>query len=130
MGAAMGRYYAENLERTDRQRVAGRMIENANLRGTGDYSFPDPRELSDEYPITATFQLDAIELGKPLRIRMLALTDPRPSLLALSTGDIRDQPFRCRSAEYREIASLSLPDGVSTCQKRWHQSPIRRASAA
>ena len=117
LGAAMGRYYAENLERTDRQRVAGRMIENANLRGTGDYSFPDPRELSDEYPITATFQLDAIELGKPLRIRMLALTDPRPSLLALSTGDIRDQPFRCRSAEYREIASLSLPDGVNLSEK-------------
>jgi TPR repeat protein len=89
------------------------MIERANLRGTGDYSFSDPRELSDEYSITATFQLGAIELSKPLRIRMLALTDPRPPLLTLSTGNMRDLPFPCRSLEYREAASLSLPEGIN-----------------
>ncbi len=117
LGAALGRYYAQSLEREDRQRLAGKMIENANLRGTGDYTFSDPRELSDEYAITATFQLGSIELGKPLFVRMFALPDPRPSLLALSTGGTRDQPFRCRSLEYRESVSLSLPDAINVSDK-------------
>jgi TPR repeat protein/transglutaminase-like putative cysteine protease len=117
LGAAMGRYYAEGLERTDRQRVARDMIERSNLRGSGDYTFSDPRELSDEYRIIATFQLGALELGAPLSIRMLALTDPRPPLLTLTTGGVNDQPFHCQSIEYRETASLSLPEGINLSEK-------------
>jgi transglutaminase-like putative cysteine protease len=117
LGSAIGRYVAQGLEREDRQRAAAKMIGSAGLRGTGDYSFSDPRDLSDEYPITATFQLAPIELGKPLLVRMFALPDPWPSLLALSTGSIRDQPFRCRSLQYRETASLSLPDGINVSEK-------------
>lgn len=117
LGAALGRTYAEKLERTDRQRLAGNMIEQANLRGSGDYTFSDPRELSDEYRITATFQLGANELSKPFSIRMLALTDPRPPLLVLSTGGMHDQPFPCQSLEYRETASLSIPEGINFYEK-------------
>jgi TPR repeat protein len=113
MGAALGRVDAEALERKDRKRIAGEMIEQADLHGSGDYTFSDPRELSDEYRITATFQLGANALNEPFRIRMLALTDPRPSLLALSTSGLHDQPFFCPSLEYRETASLSIPETVN-----------------
>jgi TPR repeat protein len=117
LGATMRRSYAQGLEREDRQRLAAKMIENANLRGTGEFIFADPRALSDEYPVTATFQLASIELGKPFSIRMFALPDPRSSLLALSTRNILDQPFRCTSLEYRQTASLSLPDGINVSEK-------------
>jgi len=117
LGAAMGRYYADALDRMDRQQLVAKMLENANLRGTGNLTFSDPRELSDEYPITESFQLEAIELSKPLRIRMLPLPDPRPSLLILSAGNTRDQPFPCRSLEYRETVSLSLPEEINVSEK-------------
>jgi TPR repeat protein/transglutaminase-like putative cysteine protease len=117
LGAALGRHHAGKLERIDRQRFAGDMLEGDNLRGSGDYTFSDPRALSDEYHITATFALGALNLGAPLRIRMLPLTDPRPSLAALSIGGAQDQPFLCRSLEYRETASLSLPEGISFSEK-------------
>ena len=116
-GATLGRYYAEDFERKDRRRLVKKMIENANLRGTGDYSFSDPRELSDEYPIVATFQLEAVQLSKPLIVRMAALPDPRPSLWTLSTSGTRNQPFRCRSLEYRETIALSLPQGINVYEK-------------
>jgi TPR repeat protein/transglutaminase-like putative cysteine protease len=117
LGAALERSTAEYLERTDRQRLAADMIEHADLHGSGDYIFSDPREPSDEYRITATFRLGANQLSQPFNIRMLALTDPRPSLLALSTGGIHDQPFRCQSLEYRETASLSIPEAVNFYEK-------------
>jgi TPR repeat protein len=117
LGAALGRADAELLERKDRKRIAGDMIEHADLHGSGDYTFSDPRELSDEYRITATFQLAAHALNEPFSIRMLALTDPRPSLLALSTSGMHDQPFLCPSLEYRETASLSIPETVNFYEK-------------
>jgi hypothetical protein len=44
-------------------------IEQAGLLGTGDYAFPNPRELSDNYAILASFQIaKPVELGAPLRI--------------------------------------------------------------
>jgi TPR repeat protein len=128
LGAALGRSVAEGLERTDRQRAARDSIEHADLHGSGDYTFSDPRELSDEYRITATFQLGANDLSKPFSIRMLALTDPRPSPPALSTGGIRDQPFLCRSLEYRETASLSIPEGVNFYEKAGPISYVARFS--
>jgi TPR repeat protein len=117
LGAAIGRQLAGSLEQTDRPRLAEKMIKQANLQGSGDYRFSDRRELTNEYTITATFQLGALDLGKTLRVRMLPLTDLRPSLLVMSTGGIRDQPFRCHSLEYRETASLSLPDGINFSEK-------------
>lgn len=113
-GAALGRLSAQKLERTDRKRFAADMLEGA---GSGDYEFSDPRALSDEYHITATFALRPLNLRAPLRIRMLPLTDPRPSLAALSTGGAQDQPFLCRSLEFRETASLSLPEGINISEK-------------
>jgi len=40
---------------------------------------------------------------------MLPLTDIRPSLLLLSTGGATDRAFQCRSLEYRETSSLTIP---------------------
>jgi TPR repeat protein len=118
LGALTGRVVAQNLERVDRQRVAKKLIEDAGLSGTGDYTFPNPRELSDSYAITATSQISkAVERHQPARIKMLPLTDPRPSLSALTSGGANGQPFPCHSFEYRETSSLTLPEGTNFYEK-------------
>jgi TPR repeat protein len=94
------------------------MIEQAGLSGGGDYSFPNPRELSDSFAITATFRITKpVQLDQPQRIRMLPLTDPRPSLLLLSTGGATEGTFPCRSLEYRETSSLAVPEGTNVYEK-------------
>jgi TPR repeat protein/transglutaminase-like putative cysteine protease len=109
-GALLGRAIALGLETVDRPNTARKLVEQAKLAGTGDYSFPNPRELSDSYAITATFQISKpVELGEWTQIRMLPLTDLRPSLLLLSTGGATDRAFPCRSLEYRETSSLTIP---------------------
>ncbi|MBR0753874.1 SEL1-like repeat protein [Bradyrhizobium jicamae] len=118
LGALVGRSLAQGLEKTDRPNTAKRLIEQAGLNGAGDYSFPNPRDLSDSYAITATFQITKpVELGEWSRVRMLPLTDLRPSLLVLSTGGVTDQPFPCRSLEYRETSSLTIPEGTNFNEK-------------
>jgi transglutaminase-like putative cysteine protease len=118
VGALIGRSLAQGLETMDRPRTAKKLIEQAGLSGSGDYSFPNPRELSDSYAITASFQISKpVELGEPARIRMLPLTDLRPSLLLLSTGGATERPFPCRSLEYRETSSLTIPDGANFYEK-------------
>jgi len=88
-----------------------------NLSGTGDYIFSDPRKLSDEYDVMATFRLKPIKLNAPSRISMEVLTDPRFPLLQLITGGIRDQSFRCQPLQYWETAALHLPDGINLSDK-------------
>ncbi|QOZ25742.1 DUF3857 domain-containing protein [Bradyrhizobium sp. CCBAU 51753] len=118
VGALLGRSVAQGLEGVDRAATARRLIEQAQLSGTGDYSFPNPRELSDSYAITATFQISKpVELGEWTRVRMLPLTDLRPSLQLLSIGGATDRPFLCRSLEYRETSSLTLPEGTNLKEK-------------
>jgi TPR repeat protein len=118
LGALVGRAAAQGLERADRPSVAKRLIEYANLSGTGDYSFPNPRDLSDTYAITATFQISKpVERHQTARIKMLPLTDPRPSLSALTSGGAHGQPFPCNSFEYRETSSLSVPEGTNFYEK-------------
>ena len=118
LGALIGRSVAQGLETVDRPNAAKKLIEQAGLSGGGDYSFPNPRELSDSYDITATFQITKpVGLAEPERIRMLPLTDPRPSLLLLSTGGATDRPFPCRSLEYRETSSLTVPEGTNVYEK-------------
>jgi TPR repeat protein len=118
LGAQIGRALAQGLEAADRPGVARNLIEQAQLTGTGDYTFANPRELSDSYAINATFQIsNAVELGAPTHIRMLPLTDLRPSLLVMATGGGSGQPFRCRSLEYRQTSSLSVPEGTSVYEK-------------
>jgi TPR repeat protein len=119
LGATIGRSLAQALEGVDRPSAAKKLIEQAQLSGTGDYSFPNPRELSDSYAITATFRISKpLDLNEPARIRMLPLTDSRPSLLLLSTGGANDdRPFLCRSLEYRETSSLTIPEGAYFYQK-------------
>jgi hypothetical protein len=69
LGAMIGRAVAQGLESSDRPVIAKRFIEQAGLLGTGDYAFPNPRELSDNYAILASFQIaKPVELGAPLRI--------------------------------------------------------------
>jgi TPR repeat protein/transglutaminase-like putative cysteine protease len=114
LGALIGRSVAQELEAVDRPGAARKLIEQAGLSGGGDYSFPNPRELSDSYAITATFQISKpVGLDEPERIRMLPLTDLRPSLLLLSIGGANDRPFPCRSLEYRETSSLTVPEGTN-----------------
>src|SRR5258705_286810 len=109
---------AEELETVDRQSAARKLIEQAGLKGTGDYSFLNPRELSDTYAIPAAFQISTrVELGERERIRMLPLTDVRPSMLYLSTGGATDDAFRCRSLEYRETSSLTIPAKTNFYEK-------------
>jgi hypothetical protein len=48
---------------------------------------------------------------------MLPLTDLRPSLLLLSTGGATDRPFPCRSLEYRETSSLTIPERSNFYEK-------------
>ena len=117
-GAVIGRFRAQGLETVDRRNTARKMIEQAGLKGTGDYSFPNPRELSDNYAITATFQISKrVELGERERIRMLPLTDLRPSLLLLSAGGASERAFPCRSLEYRETSSLTIPEETNFYEK-------------
>jgi transglutaminase-like putative cysteine protease len=120
LGAMIRRAIAEHLESSARSIIAKRFIEEAGLRGTGDYAFPNPRELSDSYAIVASFQISKpVELGEPTRVRMLPLTDPRPSLSALSTGgaDANGKPFLCHSLEYSETSSLTVPEGTYFSEK-------------
>jgi TPR repeat protein len=121
LGAALGREAARNLEWVDRQHLANEMIAKDQLSGSGDYLVPDPRKLSDEYAITATFQLKPVKLGRSLHLPMAVLTDPRLPLLKLITGGVRDQSFRCLPLQYRETSSLSLPDGINLSYK---QAPV------
>jgi TPR repeat protein len=118
LGAMLGRAMAQNLEKVDGPSTAKKLIEQAALTGTGDYSFPNPRELSDSYAITATFQISSpVDRQQTARVRMLPLTEVRPSLAALTAGGENGQPFPCRSLEYRETASLTLPEGTSFYEK-------------
>jgi TPR repeat protein len=118
LGALIGRAIAQGLEAVDRPSAARKLIEQAQLSGSGDYSFPNPRELSDSYAITATFRISKpVELGEPTRIRMLPLTDPRPALLPLIAGGASERPFFCRSLEYRETSSLTIPEGINFYEK-------------
>jgi TPR repeat protein len=118
LGALLGRVVAQSLERVDRPSAAKKLIEYANLSGTGDYTFPNPRELSDSYAITATFQISKpVERHQTARIKMLPLTDPRPSLSALTSDGANGQPFPCRSFAYRETSSLTLPEGTNFYEK-------------
>ncbi|MEH2627296.1 transglutaminase-like putative cysteine protease [Bradyrhizobium sp. AZCC 1719] len=117
-GAALGRSLAQQLETVDRQNTARKLIEQATLKGTGDYSFPNPRELSDAYAITATFRISSrVDFSERWGLRLLPLTDIRPSVLLLSTGGATDRPFRCRSLEYRETGVLTIPEETNFEQK-------------
>ena len=117
-GATLGRSLALELETVDRPNAAKKLIEQAALKGTGDYSFPNPRELSDAYAITATFHISSkVGLSERWGLRLLPLTDPRPSALFMSTGGPTDRPFRCRSLEYRETAVLTIPEETNFEQK-------------
>lgn len=118
VGAQIGRALAQGLEAVDRPSFARMQIEQAKLSGTGDYTFPDPRELSDSYAITATFRISKpVDLNGPARVRMLPLTDSRSSLLFSGTGGTNDRPFFCHSLEYRETASLTIPEGSNFAEK-------------
>jgi TPR repeat protein/transglutaminase-like putative cysteine protease len=118
LGATLGRAVAQSIEKADRPSAARKLIESAGLSGAGDYAFPNPRELSDSYAITATFQIsEPVDRGQAVRVRMLPLTDTRPSLAALTAGGANGQPFPCRSLEYRETSSLTLPEGTSFYEK-------------
>lgn len=118
IGALLERSVAQGLDGVDRQNKARKLIKQAGLTGSGDYSFTNPRELSNSYAITTTFQITKpVGLDHLERIRMLPLTDPLPPLQPLAIGSTSDQAFPCRSLEYRETSSLTVPDGTHFAEK-------------
>lgn len=118
VGAQLGRVVAQGLDGADRRLAAGKLIEQAGLTGTGDYSYPNPRELTDDYAITSTFQISkGLDLDRPTRVRMLPLTDPRRSLMRLVARQTNGRPFICRPMEYREVASLTVPENIFFYEK-------------
>ena len=56
-GAVIGPFPCARSGNRRPANTAQQMIEQAGLKGSGDYSFPNPRELSDNYAITATFHI-------------------------------------------------------------------------
>ena len=113
-GASLSRFYAGYLETTDRARIAAQALLSAGLSGSGTYTFDNPRELADAFTIEAPFEITkALDLSKPVEFRMLALTDPRPSIWNLVVGPAADTAFRCSSIDVQEVASLDLPDGMN-----------------
>ncbi|MBV9969783.1 MAG: DUF3857 and transglutaminase domain-containing protein, partial [Xanthobacteraceae bacterium] len=118
IGAQLGRVFAQGLDGTDRRTTARNLIEQAGLTGSGDYTYPNPRELTDDFAITSTFQITKpVGLDRPNEVRMLPLTDPRRSLLRLAVRQSNGRPFMCRPMEYREVASLTIPDGLFFYEK-------------
>lgn len=118
VGAQLGRVVAQGLDDADRRMAARKLIEQAGLTGTGDYTYPNPRELTDDYAITSTFQISKpVDLDRPAHIRMLPLTDPRRSLLRLVARQTNGRPFVCRPMEYREVASLTVPENTFFYEK-------------
>jgi TPR repeat protein len=114
IGANVGRTIAQYLEHTDRARVAAQNIKSAGLEGSGDYVFSDPRAPSGTFTISAPFEIaQPISLQERAYVRLLAYTDPRPSLRQLIAGGVRDKAFRCSSLDYTETASIRLPDGTN-----------------
>ena len=106
-GAWLGRAIAQDLETVDRQGAARKLIEQADLKGKGDYSFPNPRELSDDLRHHRDISDQSRRRSRRAleRLRLLPLTDPRPSLQSCTEYRCRDRrPFRCRSLEYRETS--------------------------
>ncbi len=118
LGAALSRDAARRLEQVDRRHLADEMIAKDNLSGTGGYIVPDPRKLSDSYALTATFRLGPVKLDA---LPVTVLSDPRLPLLQLITGDVREEPFLCRPLQYRETATLHLPDGLNLS---YRQAPV------
>jgi hypothetical protein len=85
--------------------------------------------LSGTFAITAPFEITkAIDLGDRPSIRMLPLTDPRPSLFQLSSAGTGERDFRCVSLDYRELASLSLPKGSNIYENPAPLSYVRSFS--
>lgn len=126
VGAMIGRALAQGLEATDRASVAKGFIERAGLQGGGDYSFSNPRDLSDSFAITATFEVTKpLDLGGPVRFRMLPLTDPRRALAVFDPAATRGGQFPCHAMEYRETASLSIPNGSHFFEK---PAPVTHAA--
>ncbi|MGV7215849.1 DUF3857 domain-containing protein [Bradyrhizobium sp. UFLA05-112] len=118
VGAQLGRVVAQGLDDADRRMTAKRLIEQAGLTGSGDHTYPNPRDLSDNYAITSTFQISkAVDLDRPARVRMLPLTDPRRPLLRLAARQTNGRPFVCRPMEYRETASLAVPENIFFYEK-------------
>ncbi|TCU74985.1 TPR repeat protein [Bradyrhizobium sp. R2.2-H] len=118
IGAQLGRALALGLDDSDRRVTARKLIEQAGLTGTGDYTYPNPRELTDDYAITSTFQISKIiALDRPAHVRMLPLTDPRRSFLRLIARQTDGRPFVCRPMEYREVASLTVPENTFFYEK-------------
>jgi TPR repeat protein len=72
--------------------------------------------LSDEYAVTMIFQLEKYDLDR-WSLRLLAMPDPRARFLTASIGEGREQAFLCRSMDYVQTVSATLPAGFNVASK-------------
>ena len=117
IGAHLTRSYAARLERTDLRVAAEKELQHDSFEGTGSYSFTDPREPSDSFAISASFEAaNPFSLGRDGNIRLFLNSDPRPSVLELITNDVRSRSFRCLPIDYTESSTIALPEGLNLAQ--------------
>jgi len=118
IGAKVGRVLAERLENEDARRAAEKRLQREGFEGAGSYSFPDPREPSDSYAISASFELTRpMSLDRESRVRLFVSPDLRPGPWEIITGNVQARAFRCVSVDYTEASSIELPDGVNLAEK-------------
>lgn len=116
MGAALARSVATRLEQGDRTQRARGAIENAQLTGSGTYSFPNTLILGNRYTITAPFEVvTPVDVSGAHEVRMLPLTNPLPHLSAFLTPEAAD--YACLPLTVHDEASLLLPPGVNVYQR-------------
>jgi TPR repeat protein/transglutaminase-like putative cysteine protease len=118
IGANLSRAHAKRLESSDMKSVARRELESEGLAGTGSYAFPDPREPSDAYAISAPFELTgAVALDRESQLRLFASSDPRPGTLWLIADGSQGGAFRCLPLDSTLSSMITLPDGINVAEK-------------
>jgi len=111
-GASLVRDLARYAETTDRNELARKSLQAANLVGTGTYDFANPREPSDSFAIKASYEItQPIALDELAWIRPQALANPYSSIRSLIANNTQEGDFPCLSMDYREMVSLDLPVG-------------------
>jgi TPR repeat protein len=113
IGASLVRNFAQYAETQDQENFAKQRLQSTDLDGSGKYEIPNPRNLSDSYSLSASFEItSAVALTGWSRVRLTALANGFPSFWDLMSGGKREGVFSCFSIQYKKTASLTLPEGT------------------
>ena len=111
VGAQLGRTLAQGSMARSPVASPGTAHRAGRSAGTGDYGFrirASCQTLRDHLDVPGQQTLD---LDGPVHVRMLPLTDPRRVFAAFDPANTRTA-FPVPPMEYREIASLTVPEKV------------------